>query len=105
MGTKAEAHMSVVLDHLAAGGHRTERDMGLVDLRYQLVCAVGRRREELAAYCSKSPIARSSTLGTASLSSHPGTSGMGVLLTIALFYTLLSTLFFLPALLGPPAHP
>ena len=35
------------------------------------------------------------------LSSHPGTAGMGELLTIALVYSLGSTFFVLPALLGP----
>ncbi len=38
--------------------------------------------------------------GSLSLSSHPGTSGMGQLLTIALIYSLLSTFFVLPLLLG-----
>lgn len=38
--------------------------------------------------------------GTLSLSSHPGTSGMGKLLTVALLYTVLCTFFVLPALLG-----
>jgi hopanoid biosynthesis associated RND transporter like protein HpnN len=49
-----------------------------------------------------SALTTTAAFGSLALSSHPGTSGMGVLLTIALFYTLLSTLFFLPALLGPP---
>jgi hopanoid biosynthesis associated RND transporter like protein HpnN len=40
--------------------------------------------------------------GSLALSSHPGTSEMGKLLTISLAYTLLSTLLLLPALLGPP---
>lgn len=40
--------------------------------------------------------------GSLSLSSHPGTSGMGQLLTIALIYSLLSTFFVLPLLLGQP---
>jgi hopanoid biosynthesis associated RND transporter like protein HpnN len=35
------------------------------------------------------------------LSSHPGTSGMGKLLTVALVYSLLCTFFVLPALCGP----
>ncbi|NTU76556.1 MAG: MMPL family transporter [Alphaproteobacteria bacterium] len=38
--------------------------------------------------------------GSLSLSAHPGTSGMGELLTIALLYSLLSTFVLLPALLG-----
>lgn len=39
--------------------------------------------------------------GSLAASSHPGTSEMGKLLTIALGWTLLSTLLVLPALLGP----
>lgn len=39
--------------------------------------------------------------GSLALSSHPGTAGMGELLTVALVYSLLSTFFLLPALLGP----
>jgi hopanoid biosynthesis associated RND transporter like protein HpnN len=38
--------------------------------------------------------------GSLALSSHPGTSGMGELLTVALVYSLLSTFLLLPALLG-----
>jgi hypothetical protein len=37
------------------------------------------------------------------LSIHPGTASMGELLIISLFWTLFTTLFYLPALLGP--HP
>ncbi len=36
------------------------------------------------------------------LSIHPGTSSMGELLLISLFWTLATTLFLTPALLGPP---
>ncbi|HZQ41387.1 MAG TPA: MMPL family transporter, partial [Rhizomicrobium sp.] len=36
------------------------------------------------------------------LSSHPGTASMGELLMISLFWTLVTTLFVSPALLGPP---
>ena len=39
--------------------------------------------------------------GSLTLSSHPGTADMGLLLSIALGWTLLATFFFLPALLGP----
>lgn len=39
--------------------------------------------------------------GSLSLSSHPGTSGMGKLLTIALLYSLACSFFLLPALLTP----
>ncbi len=40
--------------------------------------------------------------GTFILSSHPGTRGMGILLTFSLLYLLLGTFLVLPALLGPP---
>lgn len=40
--------------------------------------------------------------GTLWLSSHPGTASMGELLMISLFWTLVTTLFVSPALLGPP---
>lgn len=39
--------------------------------------------------------------GSLAASSHPGTSDMGKLLALCLFYTLVCTLFILPALLGP----
>jgi uncharacterized protein len=39
--------------------------------------------------------------GSLCLSAHPGTAGMGILLTIALFYSLTCTFFVLPALLAP----
>jgi len=39
--------------------------------------------------------------GSLALSSHPGTAGMGELLTVALVYSVLSTFFILPSLLGP----
>jgi hopanoid biosynthesis associated RND transporter like protein HpnN len=40
--------------------------------------------------------------GTLWLSTHPGTASMGELLMISLFWTLVTTLFLSPALLGPP---
>ena len=43
-----------------------------------------------------------SGFGTLWLSRHPGTASMGELLMISLFWTLVSTLFVSPALLGPP---
>ena len=43
-----------------------------------------------------------SGFGTLWLSSHPGTASMGELLMISLFWTLVTTLFVSPALLGPP---
>jgi hypothetical protein len=39
------------------------------------------------------------SFGSISLSGHPGTASMGVLLTLALMMTLVATLVFLPALL------
>jgi uncharacterized protein len=49
-----------------------------------------------------SALTTASGFGTLWLSSHPGTASMGKLLMISLFWTLATTLFFLPALLGPP---
>jgi hypothetical protein len=40
--------------------------------------------------------------GSLAFSQHPGTADMGRLLTVALIWTLVATLLFLPALLGPP---
>ena len=40
------------------------------------------------------------SFGSIALSSHPGTSSMGVLLTVAISLTLLCTLIFLPALMA-----
>jgi predicted RND superfamily exporter protein len=39
------------------------------------------------------------SFGTLALSEHPGMRSMGVLLTVAIFFTIFSTLVFLPALL------
>jgi hopanoid biosynthesis associated RND transporter like protein HpnN len=49
-----------------------------------------------------SALTTASGFGSLWLSSHPGTASMGELLVISLAWTLLTTLFFLPALLGPP---
>jgi hypothetical protein len=49
-----------------------------------------------------SALTTASGFGTLWLSSHPGTASMGELLMISLAWTLATTLFFLPALLGPP---
>lgn len=38
--------------------------------------------------------------GSLSLSNHPGTASMGLLLTVSLFYLLFTTFFFLPSLLS-----
>lgn len=40
--------------------------------------------------------------GSLCLSSHPGTAGMGKLLAISLFFTLLAAFVIVPAFLGPP---
>jgi hopanoid biosynthesis associated RND transporter like protein HpnN len=48
-----------------------------------------------------SALTTTTAFGSLALSRHPGTAGMGELLTIGLFYTLVCTLFVLPALLGP----
>ncbi|HMK68041.1 MAG TPA: MMPL family transporter, partial [Stellaceae bacterium] len=48
-----------------------------------------------------SALTTAAAFGSLALSKHPGTSQMGVLLTIALGYTLFCTFFVLPALLGP----
>jgi len=48
-----------------------------------------------------SALTTAAAFGSLALSEHPGTSELGVLLTIALGFTLLATLIFLPALLGP----
>jgi len=47
-----------------------------------------------------SALTTASAFGSLALSSHPGTAGMGILLTMALVYTLLTTLLMLPSLLG-----
>lgn len=46
-----------------------------------------------------------SAFGSLILSSHPGTAGMGELLSIELAYTLACVLLVMPALLGPPRAP
>jgi hopanoid biosynthesis associated RND transporter like protein HpnN len=48
-----------------------------------------------------SALTTGTAFGSLALSNHPGTSAMGTLLILALFYTLLCTFFVLPALLGP----
>ncbi len=42
--------------------------------------------------------------GSLSLSNHPGTASMGLLLSLSLFYVLFTTFLFLPALLGKPVN-
>ncbi len=48
-----------------------------------------------------SALTTAAAFGTLALSNHPGTASMGLLLTIALACTLATTVFVLPALLGP----
>lgn len=50
-----------------------------------------------------SALTTGSAFGSLWLSPHPGTAGMGELLTIELLFTLFAVLVFMPALLGPPA--
>ena len=49
-----------------------------------------------------SALTTASGFGSLWLSSHPGAASMGELLMISLGWTLATTLFFLPALMGPP---
>jgi hopanoid biosynthesis associated RND transporter like protein HpnN len=48
-----------------------------------------------------SALTTAAAFGSLAISTHTGTASMGVLLTLALFYTLSATLIVLPALLGP----
>ncbi|HUA55092.1 MAG TPA: MMPL family transporter, partial [Candidatus Sulfotelmatobacter sp.] len=48
-----------------------------------------------------SALTTTTAFGSLALSRHPGTASMGELLTLGLFYTVVCTLFVLPALLGP----
>jgi len=52
-----------------------------------------------------STLTTASAFGSLMLSSHPGTSEMGRLLSIELFYTLACVLIVMPALLGAPQQP
>jgi predicted RND superfamily exporter protein len=49
-----------------------------------------------------SALTTAAAYGSLAISTHTGTATMGILLTMALAYTLLATLIVLPALLGPP---
>jgi uncharacterized protein len=51
-----------------------------------------------------SALTTSTAFGSLALSKHPGTASMGALLLLSLACTLLCTLTFLPALLGPAAR-
>ena len=52
-----------------------------------------------------SALTTTAAFGSLILSSHPGTSEMGRLLTIEVSYTLFCVLLIMPALLGPPRAP
>lgn len=53
-----------------------------------------------------SALTTTAAFGSLALSPHPGTASLGLLLAIGLGWTLVTTLFFLPALLGrPPQAP
>jgi hopanoid biosynthesis associated RND transporter like protein HpnN len=49
-----------------------------------------------------SALATGSAFGALSISDHPGTASMGLILMISLIWTLVCALIFEPALLGPP---
>jgi hopanoid biosynthesis associated RND transporter like protein HpnN len=49
-----------------------------------------------------SALTTAAAFGSLAISQHTGTASLGILLTLALAYTLLTTLIFLPALLGEP---
>jgi hopanoid biosynthesis associated RND transporter like protein HpnN len=51
-----------------------------------------------------STLTTASAFGSLILSSHPGTSEMGRLLSIEMFYTLACVLLIMPSLLGAPQH-
>jgi hopanoid biosynthesis associated RND transporter like protein HpnN len=51
-----------------------------------------------------STLTTASAFGSLVLSSHPGTSEMGRLLSIEMFYTLACVLLIMPSLLGAPKH-
>jgi predicted RND superfamily exporter protein len=51
-----------------------------------------------------SALTTASAFGSLVLSSHPGTSEMGRLLSIEVFYTLVCVLLVMPSLLGAPKH-
>ena len=59
-------------------------------------------RSSLARAVLFSALTTGASFGSLILSPHPGTSGIGELLMISLFWTLVTALLFQPALLGPP---
>lgn len=73
---------------------------------YYLIAWRKGERDMLASSLTRAIFFSSLTTGTAfgslMLSSHPGTAGMGKLLAISLFFTLLAAFIIVPAFLGPP---
>jgi hopanoid biosynthesis associated RND transporter like protein HpnN len=59
-------------------------------------------RSSLARAVLFSALTTGASFGSLIISPHPGTSGIGELLLISLFWTLVTALLFEPALLGPP---
>ena len=59
-------------------------------------------RSSLARAILFSALTTGASFGSLILSPHPGTSGIGELLMISLFWTLVTALLFQPALLGLP---
>jgi hopanoid biosynthesis associated RND transporter like protein HpnN len=78
------------------------------DIYYVVAWRAGQRnllQSSLTRAVIFSALTTASGFGALWLSSHPGTASMGELLMISLAWTLATTLFFLPALLGsPPAR-
>ncbi|HVV64728.1 MAG TPA: MMPL family transporter [Rhizomicrobium sp.] len=77
------------------------------DIYYVVAWRAGQRnllQSSLTRAVIFSALTTASGFGALWISSHPGTASMGELLMISLAWTLATTLFFLPALLGrPPA--
>ena len=76
---------------------------------YYLIAWRNGQQDMLASSLTRAIFFSSLTTGTAFgslvLSSHPGTSGMGKLLAISLFFTLVAAFIIVPAFLGPPKVP
>jgi hypothetical protein len=53
MSAQGQAHMAVILHHLAARGHRAECDYGLINLSRRLVLASCGRGEEREGFVAK----------------------------------------------------
>ena len=66
--------------------------------------SVGLLQSSLARAVIFSALTTATAFGSLWLSNHPGTASMGKLLALSLMCTLVSALFVLPALLGPPPN-